>query len=90
MQASRILVRISPEYPSDAKKFRIQGTVKLSALINERGAVESVEVLDGHPMLVGVAVEAVKKWKYKPTILKGTPVSVNTQIHVNFSLKQRG
>jgi len=87
VQESRLLFRDQPEYPREAKKFRIQGTVKLEAVIGKQGQVKSIEVIDGHPLLTPTAVESVKKWRYKPTILQGKPVEVATQIHVRFGLK---
>jgi TonB family protein len=78
--------KVSPTYPPLAKAARIQGTVKLAVVISKTGNVDSVKVTSGHPMLVSSAVEAVKKWQYKPFLVDGQPVEVKTEIEVPFSL----
>ena len=87
VQAARLLHRVTPVYPSLARQARIGGVVRLRAIISEDGAVRRLEVLSGHPLLVGSAVEAVKRWLYRPTLLNGRPVAVITQIDVNFRLR---
>ena len=78
----------SPVYPPLAKQARIQGVVKLNAIISKEGTIEQLTVVSGHPLLIPSALEAVKKWRYKPTLLNGEPVEVITQIDVNFTLTQ--
>ena len=78
----------TPVYPPLAKQARIQGVVKLSAIISKDGAIEQLTVISGHPLLIPSALEAVKRWRYKPTLLNGEPVEVITQIDVNFTLTQ--
>jgi periplasmic protein TonB len=75
-----------PTYPPLAKQARISGQVVLQAEISKDGSIQKLQVLSGHPMLVPSAVEAVKRWKYKPYILNGEPVEVETTITVNFTL----
>ncbi|HEX4427001.1 MAG TPA: energy transducer TonB [Terriglobales bacterium] len=75
-----------PAYPPLAKQARISGQVVLQAEISKDGSIQKLQVLSGHPMLVPSAVEAVKRWKYKPYILNGEPVEVETTITVNFTL----
>ena len=87
VQAARLLHRVTPVYPSLARQARIGGVVRLRAIISEDGAVRRLEVLSGHPLLVGSAVEAVKRWLYRPTLLNGRPVAVITRIDVNFRLQ---
>ena len=87
VQAARLLHRVTPVYPSLAPQARISGVVRLRAIISEEGAVQRLEVLSGHPLLVGSALEAVKRWFYRPTLLNGRPVAVITQIDVNFRLR---
>jgi protein TonB len=77
-----------PVYPPLAKQDHIQGTVKLSATISKDGTIQKLEVINGHPLLVPAALEAVKQWVYQPTLLNGEPVEVITQIDVNFTLSQ--
>jgi TonB family protein len=81
-----ILTKVQPHYPDDAKQARIQGQVVLQAVIDKNGDVEELTLLSGHPMLAPAALEAVKQWKYKPYLLNGQPVKVETQIVVNFQL----
>jgi periplasmic protein TonB len=81
-----LLRKVTPQYPPLAKQARIQGTVVLSALIGKDGSIQNLHVVSGHPMLTNSALEAVKEWKYKPYILNGEPVEVETTINVNFSL----
>ena len=87
VQAARLLHRVTPIYPSLARQARISGLVRLRAIISEEGSVRRLEVLSGHPLLVGSAVEAVKRWVYRPTLLNGRPVAVITEIDVNFRLR---
>ena len=81
-----LVKKVAPEYPPDARRARIQGTVVLQVVINKSGDITTVELVSGHPMLAPAAIEAVKQWKYKPYILNGEPVEVETQITVNFTL----
>src|SRR5437868_9030006 len=82
-----LLVRkVQPNYPPLARQARIQGQVVLQAVISKDGSIEGLRLVSGHPMLAPAAIEAVKQWKYKPYILNGEPVEVETQITVNFTL----
>ena len=67
-------------YPDEAKEKRLQGQVVVRAFISETGAVERTEVVSGDPVLAAAAVEAVKKWKFKPFIKNGKPVKVATKL----------
>ncbi|MGA7078205.1 MAG: energy transducer TonB [Terriglobales bacterium] len=82
-----LIKKVAPRYPDDAKQAGVQGRVVLQALIDKNGDIQSLTLVSGHPMLAPAAIEAVKKWKYKPYLLEGKPVSVETQIIVNFSLR---
>src|SRR5215470_16973651 len=88
VQQARLVKQPRPVYPPLAKQARIQGTVKLSAIIAKDGTIQQLEVISGHPLLVPAALEAVKQWVYQPTLLNGEPVEVITQIDVNFTLSQ--
>ena len=81
-----LVTRMAPQYPEDARQARIQGSVVLQALIDKDGNVADLTLVSGHPMLAPAAIEAVKQWKYKPYLLNGQPVKVETQIVVNFYL----
>jgi protein TonB len=76
----------SPQYPAIAKAARIQGTVVLQATISKNGTIENLRVISGPPMLQSAASEAVRSWRYKPYLLNGEPVEVETQVNVVFSL----
>jgi TonB family protein len=76
----------SPVYPPLARQAHIQGEVVLDAHISKEGSVDDLRVISGHPLLISAAVNAVKEWRYKPYMLNGAPVAVNTHITVKFSL----
>jgi periplasmic protein TonB len=88
VQAARLVNRVQPLYPPLARQTRISGTVKLHAIIGKNGAVEQLQVVSGHPLLVQSALDAVRQWRYQPTLLNGDPVEVDTEIDVIFSLAQ--
>jgi len=88
VQAALLVNKVQPVYPPLARQTRISGTVRLHAIISKTGSVESLEVLSGHPLLVRAAMDAVQQWRYKPTLLNGEPVEVDTTIDVIFSLNQ--
>jgi protein TonB len=86
VQAAQLVNKVQPLYPALAKQARIQGTVRLQAVIAKNGSVEELQVLSGHPLLVQAALDAVKQWRYRPTLLNGEPVEVVTTIDVVFTL----
>lgn len=86
--AARVVNRVNPVYPPLARQTRISGTVRLHAIIAKNGTVEQLEVMSGHPLLVQSALDAVRQWRYQPTLLNGEPVEVDTTIDVIFSLNQ--
>ncbi len=75
-----------PLYPQMARMARVQGAVVLQAVISKNGAIENLRVVSGHPMLQQSALDAVRQWRYRPYLLNGEPVEVETQITVNFNL----
>jgi periplasmic protein TonB len=81
-----LIRRVQPTYPPLARAARIQGVVILQAQISKEGDVINLQLISGHPMLAPAAIEAVKQWKYKPYLLNGEPVDVDTQVQVNFTL----
>ncbi|OLB86431.1 MAG: hypothetical protein AUI17_04340 [Acidobacteriales bacterium 13_2_20CM_2_55_5] len=81
-----LINRVQPLYPPLAKQARIQGQVVLRAVISRSGAIENLQVLSGHPMLVQAAMDAVKQWRYRPYSLNGEAVEVETRVTVNFVL----
>jgi periplasmic protein TonB len=83
-----LLYRIEPAYPPLARQARIQGVVLLTAIIDKSGNIQNLQLLSGHPMLAPAAIDAVKQWRYKPFLLNGQPVEVETTITVNFQLHE--
>src|ERR1700721_2696923 len=81
-----LIRKVQPNYPQLAKQARIQGAVVLQAEISKDGTIQNLQLISGHPMLAPAAIGAVKKWRYKPYLLNGEPVAVETQVVVNFSL----
>jgi TonB family protein len=86
VMVKQLLHKVSPVYPEDAKKARIQGTVEIEALIGKTGEVERFKVVSGPKELQQSAVDAVHQWIYKPFLLNGEPVEVKTTINVIYSL----
>jgi protein TonB len=88
VEAAKLIFRPTPEYPPLAKMARIQGTVRLEAIISRDGTIQDLKVISGHPLLVKAALEAVQRWRYQPTLLNGEPVEVVTEIDCNFTLAE--
>jgi len=84
--AGNVLNKVTPKYPEEAKKGKIQGTILLNAVISKEGAIENLTVASGPKELQQSALDAVSKWTYKPYILNGEPVEVKTTISVVYSL----
>jgi periplasmic protein TonB len=80
----------APVYPVEAKLKGIQGNVVLQAIVDTRGKVSEMRLLEGDPVLAKAAIDAVKKWKYRPYLLNGEPVTVETMILVKFVLGNSG
>lgn len=87
VQQAKLINQPKPVYPPLAKQARIQGTVRFNAIIGRDGSIADLKMVSGHPLLAPAALEAVKLWKYQPTLLNGEPVEVVTQIDVNFTLQ---
>ena len=86
MMEGNLIFRVQPGYPVLARQVRVQGPVVLRAMISREGAIENLQVLSGHPMLVRAALDAVRQWRYRPYVLNGEPVEVETEVTVNFIL----
>jgi TonB family protein len=86
VQAARIVRRVQPEYPQPALSERLQGTVRLHAIIGKDGAVSHLVVLRGYCSLAKASVQAVSQWRYTPVLFNGEPVEVDTTIDVIFAL----
>jgi len=88
VENAKLIFQPKPGYPPLAKMARIQGSVRLEAVISKDGTIQDLKVLSGHPLLVKSALEAVQRWRYQPTLLNGEPVEVITDIDVNFTLSE--
>jgi TonB family protein len=88
IQESNLIYKVNPTYPDQAKREGIQGTVKLTLVINEEGFVYEVKGDPGNnPVLEQAAIPAVKRWRFSPFLIKGVPVALETTATVNFALK---
>jgi TonB family protein len=82
----RKLHHVDPEYPLDARRARLEGAVTLECTISPEGEVSDIRVVKGHPLLDQAAIEAVRLWKFAPTLVDGTPVPVLMSVTVRFTL----
>jgi len=82
-----LIYRVEPTYPPVARAAHIQGVVVLAAIIDKDGNIQNLQVVSGHPMLAPAAIEAVKQWRYKPFLLSGQPLEVETAVTVTFQLR---
>jgi TonB family protein len=87
VQEQNLVSQTPPVYPPLARQARIQGTVRFGAVVGKDGNILNLEVISGHPLLVPAALDAVKTWRYRPTLLNGQPVEVATEINVTFTLE---
>lgn len=85
--AARLVHRVAPAYPQEAIQQDISGSVFLEATVNKQGEIRELKVLRGDPLLAAAATEAVRKWRYRPTLLNGNAVEVVSQIEVIFALR---
>ncbi|HLW80208.1 MAG TPA: energy transducer TonB [Terriglobia bacterium] len=88
VESAKLIFQPKPDYPPLAKMARIQGTVRLEAVISKDGTIQDLKTVSGHPLLVKAALDAVQRWRYQPTLLNGEPVEVVTEIDVNFTLAE--
>jgi TonB family protein len=88
VQAAMVVRKVQPMYPELAKSARVEGVVRLAVLIGKDGTIQELHSLGGPALLIQSAMDAVKQWLYRPTMLNGEPVTVETEIDVNFTLNQ--
>ncbi len=88
IQSAKLLRKVIPVYPQLAVMARLSGTVHLIGTIGKDGMIEQLQVVSGPPLLVQAAVDAVRQWVYRPTMLNGKPVEVIAPIEVIFSLSR--
>ena len=86
VQAAALVNKVEPQYPAIAKTAHVSGTVVLHAIIAKDGSVEKLQFVSGPALLMASAMGAVKEWRYRPTMLNGQPVEVDTTVQVVFSL----
>jgi periplasmic protein TonB len=86
VQEAKIINRVIPPYPPLARQARVAGLVQLLGIISRDGRIQQLRVVSGHPLLVPAALDAVKQWTYRPTLLNGEPVEVVAPITVQFTL----
>ncbi len=84
--AGLLLKRVEPAYPPLAKTARVQGVVVLHAIISKTGTIEGLTLVSGPAMLAPAAIDAVKQWRYKPYLLNGEPIELDTTVEVHFNL----
>jgi protein TonB len=85
-QMAQLITRVEPRYPQLAIQIHREGRVELHALISTEGRIESLEVISGDPLFIQSALAAVLEWRYRPTILNGRPIEVDTRISVIYTL----
>ena len=88
MSEGLLLQKTMPVYPVIAKATRTEGVVVLQATISRTGTIENLHLISGHPMLQKAAIDAVSNWRYRPYLLNGVPVEVETTVNVVFRLSQ--
>jgi protein TonB len=86
--SSTVIYKVVPVYPAIAQEARISGTVVLAATISRAGTIENLHVVSGPPVLQRAALDAVEKWRYRPYLLNGEPVAVETTVNVVFNLQR--
>jgi protein TonB len=89
VQAAKLIKKVIPPYPPLAKQARVSGTVELIGIIAKDGTIQQLQVVSGHPLLVKTALDAVRQWVYRPTLLNGQAVEVIAPISVHFTLSQQ-
>ncbi len=87
IQEGKLTHKVSPIYPELAIRAHVSGEVTLEAIIDEEGNVTDLKILDGHPLLRDAAYDAVRQWKYKPTLIGGEPVPVMAMVSVIFRFR---
>ena len=86
----RLIHRVEPSYPAEARKQHIQGSVVLEVQVLSDGTVGNISIVKGNPLLAGAAVQAVRQWKYQPYVMDGRSVESQTRVTISFSLPPEG
>jgi protein TonB len=88
LEPAMLLQRVEPFYPPLARQIHREGQVELHALIATDGTIQSLQVVSGDPLFLQSALDAVRQWRYRPTILNGQPVEIDTHITVIYTLQR--
>jgi TonB family protein len=88
LNCNKLIHQVRPVYPKEAKRKRIEGTVRLRVVITKTGELRDFEVLQGDSLLVPAALNAVKQWRYAPCIVNSEAVDLRTELDINFTLRQ--
>lgn len=88
VQQAMLIRRVEPVYPPLGIQLRREGRVELHAIISTDGSIQSLEVITGDPLFIQSALNAVREWRYRPTILDGQPIEVDTHITVVYTLNR--
>lgn len=87
LEPAMLIQRIEPVYPPLPRQMRREGKVELRAIIATDGTIQSLEVVNGDPLFLQSALAAVRQWRYRPTVLNGQPVEIDTYITVVYTLQ---
>jgi TonB family protein len=87
VQRAKLINRVPPYYPEGARKYRITGTVRIHAIIDKQGFVSEMSYVDGPCILAEAAFRAVAQWRFKPTMLRGVPIEVDSTFDVKFNIR---
>ena len=88
LEPAMLIQRIEPVYPALARQIRREGRVELHAIIATDGTIQSLQVVSGDALFIQSALDAVRQWRYRPTVLNGQPVEIDTFITVLYNLRQ--
>lgn len=86
IEVTQVVDGVQPKYPEEALKDRITGYIVLHVVLEKDGTVRQIEVVSGHPMFAQAAIDAVKQWKYQPTLSNGEPIEADRVAYVKFAL----
>ena len=87
LEQAMLTYRVEPVYPALAKQIHREGRVELRAIISTDGTIQSLQVVSGDPLFIQSATDAVRQWRYHPTVLNGQAVEIDTFITVTYSLQ---
>ncbi len=84
--SARLVTQTQPTYPAQARQARLEGKVAFNITIARDGSVRDIQLVSGHPMLVPAAEQAIRQWRYTPTLLDGRAIDMATRVELNFAL----